>query len=391
MRGKVAIVGTGMAKAGTSPVPSWLLFAEAALEAIKEAGLKMSDVEGLHVGNAYSAFTENQTNISPVILSAMGIQNNIPCARYEAACCSGSIAFRQGYLNILSGEYDLLLVGGTERLRAVSGLAVQEAMATCMDVTERNAGLTFGTYWTYVVKAYAQKYGLKMDRLEVLLAEISVKNHFHGSFNKKAHFQKRITVEEVMQSQVVSPPVKLLDCCPFSDGAAALVLASEKVARNYKNPVWIIGSGQASGKVQIAEVDDLAAPNPGMKKAVKDAYQQAGVGPEDIDIVEVHDCVNIHEVLCLEGAGLFKPEEAIYAAVEKKTTSEGQLPVNLSGGLKSRGHPVGATGAYQLCEIARQLRGDFQGLQATNNPKIGLTVNAGGTGSVYTAHVLRKE
>jgi acetyl-CoA C-acetyltransferase len=242
-----------------------------------------------------------------------------------------------------------------------------------------------------VVKAYAQKYGLKMERMEKLLAEISVKNHFHGSFNKKAHFQKKITLDEVMQSQVVSPPLKILDCCPFSDGAAALVLASEKVAKNYKNAVWIIGSGQASGRVQIAEVEDLAVPNPGMVKAVNDAYKQAGVGPKDIEYAEVHDCVNIHEVLCLEGAGLFKPEEAAYAAEEKKTTSGGQLPVNLSGGLKSRGHPVGATGAYQLCEVARQLRGDFQGLQAPNHPKIGLTVNAGGTASVYTSHVLRKE
>lgn len=391
MGGKVAVIGTGMAKSGVSPVPSWLLFAEAALEALKEAGLRISDVEALHIGNAYSAFTERQTNISPVILSALGIQNNIPCMRYEAACCSGSIAFRQGYLNILSGACDLVLVGGAERLKAVSGTLVQEAMSTCMDTAERKAGLTFGSYWTYVVKAYAGKYGIDLDRMQTLLAEISVKNHLHGSSNNKAHFQKKITVDDVLQSAVVSPPVKLLDCCPFSDGAAALVLASEKFARNCKNPIWIRGSGQGSGRVEISEVDDLAVPNPGMKKAVQDAYRQAGIGPEDVDVVEVHDCVNIHEVLCLEGAGFFAPGEGIYAAAENKTTSEGQLPVNLSGGLKSRGHPVGATGAYQLCEITRQLRGDFQGKQAANNPQIGLTVNVGGTSSVFTAHVLSKD
>jgi acetyl-CoA C-acetyltransferase len=390
MKGKVAIIGTGMAKCGKSPVPSSLLFAEASLEAIKEASLTISEIQGLHVGNAYSATTESQTNIAPVILSALGVKNNIPCARYEAACCSGSIAFRQGYLNILSGEYDYLLVGGTERLRAVSGTEIQEAMATGMDVEERKAGLTFGSYWAYVVKAYARKYGIKMDRMERLLAEISVKNHFNASFNNKAHFQNRITVDEVMQSAVVSPPIKVLDCCPFSDGAAALVLASEKVAKNYKNPIWIAGSGQASGRIQVAETDDLAVPHPGMRKAIKDAYQQAGVGPKDIDMVEVHDCVNIHEVLCLEGADFFKPGEAIYAAEEKKTIGEGQLPVNLSGGLKARGHSVAATGAYQLCEITRQLRGDFQGKQAINNPQIGLTINVGGTGAVFTAHVLKK-
>jgi acetyl-CoA acetyltransferase len=162
MKGKVAIIGTGMAKCGKSPVPSSLLFAEASLEAIKEASLTISEIQGLHVGNAYSATTESQTNIAPVILSALGVKNNIPCARYEAACCSGSIAFRQGYLNILSGEYDYLLVGGTERLRAVSGTEIQEAMATGMDVEERKAGLTFGSYWAYVVKAYARKYGIKI-------------------------------------------------------------------------------------------------------------------------------------------------------------------------------------------------------------------------------------
>jgi acetyl-CoA C-acetyltransferase len=391
MKGRVGIIGTGMARSGTSPVPSWLLFAEAALEALKEAELNLSDIEGLHIGNAYSAFTENQTNLSPVILSALGVQNNIPCARYEAACCSGSIAFRQGYLNILSGVYDVLLVGGTERLKAVSGTIVQEAMATCMDINERTSGLTFGSYWTYVVKAYTQKYGLKTSEVEKLLAEISVKNHFNGSFNNRAHFQKQITVEDVMKSAPVSPPLKILDCCPFSDGAAALVLVSERIAKNHKNVIWIAGSGQASGRVQIAEVDDLAVPNPGMLKAIHDAYRQAGVGPQDIAVAEVHDCVNIHEVLCLEGAGFFKPGEGIFAAAEKKTTSESPLPVNLSGGLKARGHCVGATGAYQLCEITRQLRGDFQGLQAKNDPTIGLTVNVGGTGAVFTSHVLRKE
>ncbi|MFH1091427.1 MAG: propanoyl-CoA acyltransferase [Pseudomonadota bacterium] len=391
MSRKVAIIGTGMAKSGKSEVPSWLLFADAALEAINEAGLELTDIQGLHLGNTYSAYTESQTNISPLVLSVMGIDNNIPCIRYEAACCSGSIAFRQGYLNILSGMYDVMLVGGAERLRAVSGMKVQEAMATCMDASERNTGLTFGAFWTYVAKAYARKHGLSLERLQELLAEITVKNHFHGSFNKKAHFQNLVTVEDVMQSPVVSPPIKLLDCCPFSDGAAALVIASEEVAKRVKNPIWIQGSGQASGSVQIAEVSDLGSPNPGLIKAVQDAYKHAGMAPGDIDIAEVHDCVNIHEVLCLEGAGFYGPEETLHLAAEHKTYFDGEMPVNLSGGLKTRGHPVGATGAYQLCEITRLLRGDFEGKRPAKPVNVGLTMNAGGTGSVYTAHILIKE
>ena len=389
MSRKVAIIGTGMVKTGTSPVPSWLLFAEAALEAVNEAGIGLTDIQELHIGNVYSAYTEDQTNISPLILATLGIENNIPCARYEAACCSGSIAFRQGYLNILSGMYDLMLVGGTERLKAVPGGAVQQAMATSMDKSERNAGLTFGAYWAYVAKAYAQKYGLSDDKLQELLAEISVKNHFHGSFNELVQFNNQVTKEEVLNSVTVSPPIKLLDCCPFSDGAAALVLASEELAKNCKNPVWIEGSGQASGKFQITASDDLSV-NPAIEKAAGDAYKQAKMSPSDIDIAELHDCVNIHEVLCLEGAGLFNRGEGIYAAADRKSYFDGDIPISLSGGLKTRGHPVGATGAYQLCEVSRQLRGDWKGKKPAKEAEIGLTVNVGGTGTVVTSHILRK-
>ena len=389
MSRKVAIIGTGMVKSGTSLVSSWLAFGDAALEAVNEAGVKLSDIQALHIGNVYSAYTEDQTNCSPLVLSTLGITNNIPCARYEAACCSGSISFRQGYLNILSGMYDLVLVGGTERLRSVPGGAVQQAMATAMDKAERNAGLTFAAYWAYVAKAYAKKYGISGEQMQKFLAEISVKNHYHGSFNKLTHFQNQVTVDEVLNSISVSPPIKILDCCPFSDGSAALVLASEELARKCKSPVWIEGSGQASGKFQVAENDDLST-NPAIEKATGDAYKQAGMGPKDIDIAELHDCVNIHEVLCLEGAGLFKKGEGIYAAAERKTYFDGEIPVSLSGGLKTRGHPVGATGAYQLCEVTRQLRGDWDGKRPPKNPEIGLTVNVGGTGTVVTSHILRK-
>lgn len=389
MSRKVAIIGTGMTKSGTSEVPSWILFAQAVFEAINEAAVDLSSIQGLHIGNCYSAYTEQQTNISPLVLAVLGIENNIPCVRYEAACCSGSIAFRQGYLNIVAGAYDLLLVGGTERLRSVTGSAVQQAMATGMDKAEREAGLTFGGYWAHVARAYARKYGLSIDRLQELLAEISVRNHYNGSFNKRTHFQKQVTLDEVLNSTVVAPPMKLFDLCPFSDGAAALVLASEDLAKNCKNPVWIESSAHTSGKFQVAESDDLTT-NPAIVKATSDAYKQAKIGPKDIDIAELHDCANIHEVLCLEGAGLFKRGEGIYAAAERKTHFDGEIPISLSGGLKTRGHPVGATGAYQLCELTRELRGDWDGKNATNNPEIGLTVNVGGTGTVVTSHILRK-
>jgi acetyl-CoA C-acetyltransferase len=389
MSKRVAIIGVGMEKAGSATVPSWNLFGNAALSAIKDAGIERSRIQALHLGNVYSAFTEQQTNMAPLALATLGINTNIPSMRYETACASGSVAFRQGYLSILSGMYDIVLVGGTERLKAISGTAVQEAMATSMDVAERSAGLTFAVYWSYVAKAYARKHHIDNEQLQDFLAKISVKNHYHGSFNKKAQFQKQVSVEDILNSPVVAPPIKVMDCCPFSDGAAALVLASESIAKQCKKPIWIAGSGQASGSWSIADCTDLTI-NPAIAKAAQDAYRFAGVGPKDIDVVEVHDCVNIHEVICLENVGLFKEGEGIHSADEGRTYFDGDVPANVSGGLKSRGHPVGATGAYQLCEITQQLRGEFEG-KKTKDFEIGMTVNVGGTGTVVTVNILRKE
>ena len=385
---KVAVVGAAMARVGKSPEPSWRLFAEPAVRAIRDAELDPGRIEALHIGNVYSAFTEDQTNMAPLALSAIGIRN-IPATRYETACASGSVAFRQGYLGIASGLYDVVLVGGTERLRAIPGAAVQQAMATSLHRNERLAGVTFAVYWAYVAKAYARKWGLDQRQLEELLAHISMKNHCHGAANKYAQFQSEATVEEILKSQPAASPIKVMDCCPFSDGAAALVLASEEVARSCRKPVWIAGSGQASGPFEVADRADLSA-SPAIVAAARAAYEQAGVGPDQVDIAEVHDCVNIHEVMCLEGTGLFKEGEGVYSAKEKRTYYSGDMPVNLSGGLKSRGHPVGATGAYQLCEMTQVLRGEFEG-RPVNDPGIGLTVNVGGTGTVATVNILRRE
>lgn len=389
MNKKVAIIGIGMARSGKSAVPSWELFAGAALDALTDACVERNQIQALHLGNVYSAFTEKQTNMAPLALTSIGLENHIPCARYETACASSSVAFHQGYLGILSGMYDIVLVGGAERLSAIPGTAVQEAMATSMALAERNAGLTFAAYWSYVAKAYARKHKISDSDLEMLLANISVKNHFHGAFNKKAHFQKEVNVDDVMGSPMVAPPIKIMDCCPFSDGAAAIVLASEPIAKGCRKPVWIAGSAQASGGFFIADHSDLST-NPAIVVAAQNAYKQAGVGPGDIDVAEMHDCVNIHEVICLENAGLFKEGKGIYAAAEGKTYVDGELPVSTSGGLKSRGHPVGATGAYQLCEITQQLRGDFGGKQV-RSPDLGMTVNVGGTGTVVTVNILRRE
>jgi len=386
----VAIIGVGMEKSGKSEMPSWKLFAHAATKALEDAQIDAPKVQELHLGNVYSAFTEKQTNMAPLALSTLGIGKNIPSTRYEAACASSSIAFRQGYINVLSGVSDIVLVGGTERLRAIPGSAVQEAMASSMDISERNNGLTFAAYWAYVAKSYARKYRLSDSDLQRFLAAISIKNHYHGAFNKLAHFQKEVSLEDVLNSTVVAPPIKIMDCCPFSDGAAALVLACGDIAKESKKPIWVVGSGQASGELPIADISDLSS-NPAIRKAAEHAYKQAKIAPGDIDVAELHDCVNIHEVICLEETGLYREGRGIFSAEEAETYFDGIIPVSLSGGLKSRGHPVGATGAYQLCELAQQLRGDFEG-KRSNSPEIGMSVNVGGTGAAVTVHILmRKE
>jgi acetyl-CoA C-acetyltransferase len=386
---KVAIVGAAMAPVGKSSEPSWELFAGPALRAMRDADLDPARIEALHLGNVYSDFTENQTNTAPLVLSTIGLRD-IAAIRYETACASSSVAFRQGYLGIASGLYDVVLVGGTERLRGVRGAAVQQAMATSLGSSERNAGLTFAVYWAYVAKAYARRCGLSQDQLEELLAHITVKNHCHGASNEYAQFRSETSVDEVRGSQPAASPIKVMDCCPFSDGAAALVLASDEVARRCRKPVWIAGSAQASGPFAVADREDLSA-SPAVATAARAAYRQAGIGPDEIDVAEVHDCVNIHEVMCLESAGLFAEGEGIRSAMERRTYFDGDLPVNLSGGLKARGHPVGATGAYQLCEVTQLLRGEFGGKAPACLPRTGLTVNVGGTGTVATVHVLRGE
>jgi len=389
MAARVAIVGVGMARVGKSAVPSWQLFADPARAAIADSGLDPDRVQALHLGNVYGSYAENQTNMAPLALSTLGLANGIASTRYESACASASVAFRQGWLGILSGMYDVVLVGGTERLRSIPGAAVQQAMASSMDSVEREAGLTFPFYWSEVARAYAKKHRIGDAELQELLAHVTVKNHFHGAANRFAQFQEETTIEAVLASTVVCAPIKIMDCCPFSDGAAALVLASERVAKGCARPVWIAGAGQASGPFAIGGREDLTA-SPAIVKAAGDAFAQAGIGPRDVQVAEVHDCVNIHEVMCLESAGLFAAGGAVRAARERRTYFDGDLPVNLSGGLKARGHPVGATGAYQLCELAQILRGEFQG-RPLRTPTTGITVNVGGTGTVATVCVLRRD
>jgi len=216
----------------------------------------------------------------------------------------------------------------------------------------------------------------KHGTTEEQMAHVAVKNHRHGALNPKAQFQKAITLEQVMQSAKVADPLKLYDCCPFSDGAAALVLAAEDVARRTRKPVWVLGSAQAGDSMCLHDKPDLTRAL-ATERAAAAAYRQAGLGPRDVDVVELHDCFTIAEILATEGLGLVEPGAGGVAAEKGDTSLGGRIPVNTSGGLKAKGHPIGATGAAQIAEIATQLRGEA-GPRQVDGARVGLTHTLGG-------------
>jgi len=308
----------------------------------------------------------------------------IPATRCEAACASGSLAFRKAYFAILSGQYDIVVAAGAEKMTDLKGT---DAIATLMGAGdqewESSTGLTFTGLYALMARAYMHRYGLSREEL----ALIPVKNHRHGLNNPYAQFNYEITVEQVLKSPLIADPLRLLDCSPITDGAAAVVLASEKVADKFTHPVWILGSGQASDTLALhdrVDICNMAA----TRHAASLAYKQAGLGPEKIDIAEVHDCFSIAELLAYEGLGFAERGKGRELLINNETSIGGRIPVNTDGGLKM-GHPVGATGIKQIIEIVKQLRG-----QATNQVKgaaIGLTHNVGGSGATCIVHIFGKE
>jgi acetyl-CoA C-acetyltransferase len=297
----------------------------------------------------------------------------VPTTRFETACASSHAAFRHALMEIAAGVSDIVLVGGAERVLNVATEDATTYFAYASDATwEQPLGLTFPGVFALVARAHMQKYGTTEEQM----AAVAVKNHRHGSLNPKAQFQKEITIETVLKSPRIADPLKLYDCCPFTDGGAAIVLASEEVARTARRPVWVLGSAAASDYMLLHDKRDLARV-PVTERAAAAAYRQAGVGPEDIDVVELHDCFTIAEIVATEGLGLFEPGTGGIAAEKGWTSLGGKIPVNTSGGLKAKGHPIGATGAAQIAEIVTQLRREA-GPRQVDGATTGLTHTLGG-------------
>jgi acetyl-CoA C-acetyltransferase len=369
---RVAVIGVGVTKFGLHDRTSAELFAEAAQDALTDAGVPATAVQALYYGNVVGGETEHQLHTGPQAASVLGIPS-VPTTRFETACASSHAAFRHAVMEIAAGVSDVVLVGGAERVLNVSTAESTEYFAYASDaVWEQPLGLTFPGVFALIARAHMEKYGTT----EAQMSAVAVKNHRHGALNPKAQFQKQITIDQVLRSAYVADPLKLYDCCPFSDGGAALVLASEEVARRHRKPVWVLGSAAASDWMLLGDKRDLSRV-PATERTAAAAYRQAGVGPRDVDVVELHDCFTIAEIVATEGLGLFEPGAGGRAAEAGRTSLGGEIPVNPSGGLKAKGHPIGATGAAQIAEIVTQIRGEA-GPRQVDGAKTGLTHTLGG-------------
>jgi acetyl-CoA acetyltransferase len=382
---RVAVVGVGVTKFGKHERTCAELFAEAAVDALDDAGIRPRQVQGIYVGNVVGEAGERQLHLGPQVASTLGIPD-VAATRFETACASSHAAFRHALFEIAAGQADVLLVGGTERVLTMPTDRSTEVFAYASDaVYEQPAGLTFPGVFALIARAHMEKYGTTEEQM----AHVAVKNHRHGALNPKAQFRKEITLEQVLASARVADPLKLYDCCPFSDGAAAVVLASEEVARRSRRPVWVLGSAQAGDAMCLHDKRDLTRAL-ATERAAETAYRQAGVGPADVDVVELHDCFTIAEILATEGLGLCEPGAGGRAAEKGETSLGGRVPVNVSGGLKAKGHPIGATGAAQIAEIAMQLRGEA-GPRQVDGAAVGLTHTLGGNTATVLVSLFGRE
>ena len=379
---RVGVIGVGVTKFGKHDRTSAELFASAAVDALADAELEPGAIQSLYYGNVVGSETEKQLHMGPQAASVLGIPT-IPTTRFEAACASSHAAFRHAVMEIAAGVSDIVLVGGAERVLNVTTEESTEYFAYASDAMwEQTLGLTFPGVFALVARAHMAKHGTTAEQL----AAVAVKNHRHGALNPKAQFQNEITVEQVMRSPLVADPLRLYDCCPFTDGGAAVVLACEDVARTRKRTVWVLSSAAASDHMLLHDKRDLSRV-PATERAAAAAYRQAGKTPADVDVVELHDCFTIAEIVATEGLGLFEPGTGGIAAEKGWTSLGGKVPVNPSGGLKAKGHPIGATGAAQVAEIVTQLRGEA-GRRQVGGAATGLVHTLGGNTATVLVSLL---
>ena len=410
----VALVGAGMSKFGIfRDKDSKYLFTEAFKEMLLtvDKGLDPRDIDALYLGNFTNDFFVHQGHWGPIISDLLGITPK-PATRTEGACASSALAFREGVFAIASGFYDVVLVGGIEEMSKRSTEEVTQGLAMAASPYEVKAGFTFPGVFGATATAYFAKYGATREHL----MNVTIKSHNNARFNPKAQFN--VSIRDIMKGRieraknkgeiipdwkdekeflrdlkvnpVVAWPMYLYDCCPISDGASCVLLVGEEIAKNFTdNPLHVVGIGQGSGKGLHAK--EGLTYFEATRHAAQEAYELSGLKPEDVQIAEVHDCFSIAEIIHIEDLGFFQPGEGYKAVEEGMTELDGAKPINTSGGLKCKGHPVGATGTGQLVEIWKQLRGEAGKRQVPiKNLRIGATHSLGGTGGTCTLTILER-
>ncbi|TET18861.1 thiolase domain-containing protein [Candidatus Bathyarchaeota archaeon] len=381
------IVSAGLSKFGRREgLYGRELFAEAAKEAYDRCPnlIPKKDIKALFVGHMGESY-EHQGHTGPTLADWAGLLP-VQATRIENACASSGVALALGVSAVFSGMYDIVMVGGVEKMTHRTTSDVTEFLAMASDFPfEQWHGITFPGLYALMATAHMHRYGTTEEQM----AMVAVKNHHNGALNPKAHMQKEVTLEKAMSSRVIAWPLKLYDCSLITDGASCLILTKPELAKKFTDtPVHIIGSGQASDAIGLYEREDITTLKAG-KLAGQEAYNKAKVKPQDVDIAEVHDCFTIAEIIAYEDLGFCKPGKGGSLVEEGATEIGGKIPVNTSGGLKSKGHPVGATGVGQAYEIYLQLTGQAEKRQV-EGAEIGLSHNVGGSGATATLHIYRR-
>ena len=346
--------------------------------ALKDANFDIKNVEVIYIGNMLASQIYNQNHLNSLVSEIFNI--NIPIIRVESACASGSVAVNQAYTVLKSNLYKNALVIGVEKMTDIPSKKISRFLMSAASSSERLSGITFAGLYALIASKYFSDYKITSRQL----ADVSIKNHFHASLNEKSQFPFKITLDKYNNSPIIASPLNLFDCSPISDGACTILLSTEK----QKNSVEIVASKVATDSISLDKRENICEFK-STKIAALNSFKEAGIERKDVDLLEVHDCFTIAEIIALEDLGFYKKGEGYRSSKEKDSYYYGKLPVNTSGGLKACGHPVAATGVKQVLELFNQINGRCSARQV-KNAKVGLAQNIGGTGGTAVVNILKK-
>jgi acetyl-CoA C-acetyltransferase len=380
----VAVIGAGKTPFGVFPDRDLRSLAvEAGEKCLRNAGASPAQIESFYLGNFSGPAFVGQNHLAPYVSTALKIRD-VPATRIEAACASSGSAFHHAWTEVAAGVHDVVMVVGVEKMTSQTTARTSEILAEAGDCSgEMRAGNTFASLFAMIARRHMHDFGTKKEHL----ASVAVKNHANGALNPDAHMRKVITLEQAMKGKPIAEPLNIYDCSLISDGAAAVILAPLERAREFTDrPVRVLGIAQASDYVALDEKADITT-FPAVRRAGERAYAMAGVGPDGIEFAELHDCFTIAEIVASEDLGFCRRGEGGPYAFEGCTLRTGPRPVNTTGGLKAKGHPVGATGVSQICDLVKQIRGEAGELQIPR-ARVGLAENLGGSGGTCVVTIL---